>query len=595
MGHRGAFVEPRCVRTPCAACVPVGTASTLCASFSSMLTTPHDHALEADNAAARERFAHAAALDCATDDAALAAAEAALAHRLDPRVTSATWAAAAARATAARSLRPASHTVLCGFTRLLDAKISLDARAIAALVDELAPVERPSLAAAIDAGPGNGDVVWPRPTTAVELVASLVRQLVLGSGASSQLQVSPALAAFVEQAARTAGSPHHRALGGAGAFAANVLAALEVPALFFACDPLPAAIAERFADTVHVVDKYGARQPARSSSCNDDARINVSCEYGAGLPFRVGDDDTLAFDGVQRRLVTSGAGRVILGSTAADIVPGFNGVDDEVLARMAADVDIFFCVGTHYLTRSDDAGERAAVLARQLDVMRAAQPRLLRHLQYVVPKVAAREVEVLAALRGHVDSLSMNAVEAPALLHRLARAGLVDVDVDEHQSRARSEEPDALVHAALALAEALQLSRVHLHGMLGDLVVQTDVDDPERVCLALLRARQLASMKAAIRGGELLCPQDLFAVAPTVDGASLAAVERFADVVAQRFSLDAAGRTRVAQQWHCRRPSSRQHVFFVPSRGIHDRTGGTVSLGDTIDIAALVFSTSRTS
>jgi ADP-dependent phosphofructokinase/glucokinase len=575
--------------------VSVGTSSTLCASLGPMLKSCAEHAFEADKAAARERFAHAAALDCADTIDAVAGAEAGIAYRIDPRVTSTTYAAAAARADAARTIKPASQTVLCGFTRLLDAKISLDARALATLVDQLTTVERTQLATAIDAGPGDGDVVWPRPATRVELVASLVRQLVLGSGASSQLQVSPALAAFVEHAAIAAGSPNHRALGGAGAFATNVLAALEVQARFFACDPLPTAIAERFADAVEIVDRDGARRPARQASCDDDARINVSCEYGGGQPFRLGDDDTLAFDGVQRRLVTSGAGRVILGSTAADIVPGFDGVTDEALARIAADVDIFFCVGTHYLTRSEDAGARAAVLARHLDIMRSTQPRLLRHLQYVVPKVAAREIEVLAALGGHVDSLSMNAVEAPALLHRLARAGLVAVDVDEHQSRTQSEEPEALVHAAFALAEALQLSRVHLHGMLGDLVVQADVDDPERVCLALLRARQLASMKAAIRGGELVCPQDLFDVAPTLDGAALAAVERFADVVARRFSLDAAARTHVAQQWHCRRPSSRQHVFFVPSRGIHDRAGGTVSLGDTIDIAALVFSTSRTS
>jgi ADP-dependent phosphofructokinase/glucokinase len=560
-----------------------------------MIKSRAEHAFEADQAAARERFAHAAVLNCTDTVEGLAAAEAAIAHRIDPRVTSTAYAAAAARAETARTLQAAPQTVLCGFTRLLDAKVSLDARALAALVDHLTTDERAQLATAIDIGPGNGDVVWPRPASRVELVASLVRQLVLGSGASSQLQVAPALAAFVEHAAIAAGSPNHRALGGAGAFATNVLAALEVQARFFACDPLPAAIAERFADVVHVVDRQGVRHPARVACCDDDARINVSCEYGAGQPFRVGDDDTLAFDGVQRRLVTSGAGRVILGSTAADIVPGFDGVTHEALARIAADVDLFFCVGTHYLTRSDDAGARAAVLAQHLDVMRHAQPRLLRHLQYVVPKVAAREVEVLAALRGHVDSLSMNAVEAPALLHRLARAGLVDVDVDEHQSRTQSEEPEALVHAALALAEALQLSRVHLHGMLGDLVVETDVHDPERVCLALLRARQLASMKAAIRGGELVCAQDLFEVAATVDGASLAAVERFADVVAARFSLSSNERTGVAQQWHCSRPSSRQHVFFVPSRGIHDRSGGTVSLGDTIDIAALVFSTRRTS
>lgn len=43
----------------------------------------------------------------------------------------------------------------------------------------------------------------------------------------------------------------------------------------------------------------------------------------------------------------------------------------------------------------------------------------------------------------------------------------------------------------------------------------------------------------------------------------------------------------VAHNWFYRDEDNRTR-FFVPSRGIHDFTGGTVSLGDTIDSTALI-------
>ena len=111
-----------------------------------------------------------------------------------------------------------------------------------------------------------------------------------------------------------------------------------------------------------------------------------------------------------------------------------------------------------------------------------------------------------------------------------------------------------MVEGAVALTQAMQLGRVHLHGLLGDLIVVDDKGpggevDVDRTRLALLRAR--------------------------------------------RYGLSDAGRADVVKDWHFFDSASQQHLFFVPSRGIHDRTGGTVSLGDTIDISALVFSSTN--
>ena len=166
-----------------------------------------------------------------------------------------------------------------------------------------------------------------------------------------------------------------------------------------------------------------------------------------------------------------------------------------------------------------------------------------------------------------------------------------------------------MLEGARAIADALGLPRVHLHGLYGDLVVVTDPHpddghvgtgtgitegvDVDRTRTALLRARQLASMKAAADSGEITGPNDLFDVVPTVQGRCLAAVQRFGDAVAAAHGLSGAERADVVADWHWQDPLGKRQVFFVPSRGIHDRTGGTVSLGDTIDVSALVLARTR--
>jgi hypothetical protein len=415
-----------------------------------------------------------------------------------------------------------------------------------------------------------------------------------------QLQVTPEHAAFLEDVLHGEGAPLTLAMGGAGAFASNVLSALPpVRPRFFARDPLPEKIAARFAERVEIVDGEGGQTTPQKHRVDTDARVNFSCEYSAGEPLSILGRKTIKVDGAPMTPVISGSGRVILGTKAKDVMPGFDGVHDGALQKMAKQTDTAFLVGAHYLTQGspDEAQQAATSFARALSVMKAANPKLVRHHQYVLPKQASNEGVVMAAMKGAWDSLSMNAVEVPPLLTRLRGAGLtrLGAGIDEHQDRDRSEEPGAMIAGALGIKNAMELQRVHFHGLLGDLIVVDDKFDGgsidiERTRLALLRARQLASMKAANDSGEIKSADDLFDVLPVVQGRCLAAVERFADAVAVRFGLDAAGRERVVADWHFKDPQTGQHLFFVPSRGIHDRSGGTVSLGDTIDISALVFS-----
>jgi ADP-dependent phosphofructokinase/glucokinase len=495
------------------------------------------------------------------------------------------------RATRAAQLQPVRQNVLFGFTRVVDAKLELTPAVLGALADDVGRDHGDQLLQAIDKGPGDGALVWPRPQGHVELVASLVRQLVKGGGASLQVAITPEQARWLEGVVTRQGAPVSRAMGGAGAFCANLASAFApLTPRFFSREALPRGIADRFASRVEVVDARGTSLPPSSRATDEPARVNYSAEYSAGHALSVLGRRQLKVDGVVVPLTTSGAGRVILGTKAKDIEPGFDGVDRASLQKMARDNDVFFFVGSHYLTQSAPAAAHAAAeqLAASLDVMKAANKKLVRHLQYVVPKVAANEATVLGALAGHVESMSLNSVEVPALLHRLHEAGKSTVDADPHAPRAHAETPAQMVSGALGLFDAMKLSRVHLHGSEGDLVVVAGTVDVERTRASLLRARQLATMKATVDNGEIKGPDDLFDVAPVVLGTGLAAVEAFADEVARRYALAPAERDRVAREWCFHDDASGRTLFFVPSRGIHDRTGGTVSLGDTIDATALL-------
>ena len=46
---------------------------------------------------------------------------------------------------------------------------------------------------------------------------------------------------------------------------------------------------------------------------------------------------------------------------------------------------------------------------------------------------------------------------------------------------------------------------------------------------------------------------------------------------------------QIIDRWWYREPRSGETFFFVPNRGIHTSPGGTISLGDTIDSAALIY------
>jgi ADP-dependent phosphofructokinase/glucokinase len=550
-------------------------------------------------AAVREVEEHARELDVPlTGDVAKGIQEAELARGRyeDARVSAEDMERAIRWSEQAAALVPARQSDLFGFTRVVDAKLHLTQAALAALARACG--DEAALLRAIDEGPppkpdASSDdaraLVWPQPETPTELVASLVRQMMLGAGASRQLVIEPGLGRWLAEALGSADAELKRAMGGAGAFAANIGAAIGIEASFFTLEPLPQTIVERFSPAVQAMTPDGQALPISEHSADIPARTNIATEYTEGEAF------TLRIHGEERHVVPSGSGRVIIGSRAKDVTPGFSGVTDEALRKMAKSTDLFFFVGAHYLTQGGEAESRAQAeeLGRALDVMKAANPGLLRHLQYVVPKAPENEHVVFDALKGRVDSLALNAVEAAPFIDALHDAGMTPFDVDPLMPREAAEDAAQMLESGLALKTALDLKRVHLHGLEGDIVISgpgtPGFDDPERQKLALLKARQLGANKAANDSGEIKDPKDIWPLVPSVRGTGLAALHRFADAVQARYGLSDADRERIVERWWFQDPETKQVIHFVPSRGIHDRTGGTVSLGDTIDSAALMY------
>ncbi|MCE7873900.1 hypothetical protein DYH09_26495 [bacterium CPR1] len=491
-------------------------------------------------AAQREAEAHFASRGLALDEplGKLARTELLIARELDARVQTSDMVRAIDRAESAQRLKPAPTEALFGFTRLTDAKFPLTPRLLEQmrLSDGAEPVVVEGLSAALN-----------------------------GQGASEQLNLDARAADWLTRTLRHQMVFTSQAMGGAGAFCAN-LAAMQpnVRAAFWALGGLPPTVAVGMHPEVAVVDEQGRqRTPRQAVDPAQHDRVNYIAEYSskAGGP----------------------SGRVIL-STPGNQEIGFGTASDEVLRQTIQGKQLFFFAGTHYLTRGDLT--LAAELARDLSVMKQANADCLFHLQYVKPKDPANEKAVMDQVAPFVDSMSLNSVEVPALLEHLEPASSGPASGSDREIL---EKPVNLLAGALQLKQAMGLERVHVHGREGDLVVARTPKDKERTVLALMRARQLASMKANNESGQIAKNGEMWPVLPLVEGKCLAAVQKFADAVQARYGLTESERARVARDWYFE-DGQGNTIFFVPSRGIHDRTGGTVSLGDTIDCTALLYS-----
>lgn len=478
----------------------------------------------------------------------LAARELELAQQQDPRVSALDMARAIDRAQAAQEMQAVAQSDLFGFTRLTDAKLEIQGNMLQQLQDLSDPDQ-----------------------SCGKLVDKLRHHLTHGDGASLQINLDDHNGPWLARSLEKIGADVKEAMGGAGGFCANAAAAIDnVQSSFWNLGGLPPKVSAGLNPEVVIYDDQGRQR--RAGEAIDETqkdRVNYIAEYRKGT--QIGET------------VAPASGRVILSTPGGQEI-GFGKASAEVLARTIEGKDLLFFAGSHYLTKGNPA--RATDLANQLAVMRMANPKALFHLQYVAPKDPANEAEVMNRLKSQVDSLSLNSVEVPALLERLHPSYSGPPSTS---SREVMEQAPHLLSNALELREAMGLKRLHFHGLHGDLLVCPTPQDPERNVLALMRARQVAAMKATNASGEIKqTDQELWPVLPVVEGVCLASVQKFADAVQSRYQLNDEQRGQVAKDWYFE-DGRGSTIYFVPSRGIHDRSGGTVSLGDTIDSMALIY------
>jgi ADP-dependent phosphofructokinase/glucokinase len=539
--------------------------------------------------AKRELLAHLGELGIGPTDRPLEAlieAELAVAQKLEPRVTRQMMALAVVRQVQAQGLVPERQAHLFAFTRHRDAKFKLTPALLDALARRVVEEEgsEEPLWEAISRGPAavqTEAVVWEKPQSLLELVASLVRQVVLKGGHSEALSLTRA-----QESALRAALEHlpQEAMGGAAGFCANVAAVQpNVTARLFTQEPLPTSLLARVGEQVEVVSQDG--EPTAKSALPDvdgEVKTNYSAQYEPQERFTLLGRETVLLKGQPTALRIERGSRVLL-RTDGDLQPGFGDTSPEVLAKLAREHDLLFTVGPHYFT--GEAPEKCLELAqaygRSLDLMKAANPELLVHHEYVKPRIAEHEPLLMGELAGRTDSVSLNSVELHALCARLHAAELGRAAKGTEQP----EHPAAMLDGAQALGEALAAERVHVHGWDGDTLVRQQPTDPERQVLSLMKGRQLAAMKSANPSGEIVEVADHFVLAPVVSGGGLAAQVWFADELRERLGLDPAQWAAAALLGYHQQAGIT--YLFAASRGIHDKTGGTVSAGDTMDWGAL--------
>jgi ADP-dependent phosphofructokinase/glucokinase len=544
-------------------------------------------------------------------DKAVLRQEARLAEQADPRNTPSFVARYQHRFARAQRMRPRTSRVLFGFTRLIDAKVMLSPALIETAAKDGA-VDRARLLALIDSGPAMG--TWGSIDDPTTLLAAVLRHQVAGEGKSLQLQITSKLSQWLETVLARGNFKVKRSVGGAAAFGANLVSVFPgTRVTFHSAQTVSPEQARGFTRGVRVVTASTSAKGAPARRVADPeapTKINYIIESGAGvlLP-RIdrtapGAEALLRVDGRWRAARTADlAGRIIL-STQASYDPTFDPkLKRAQLEQLARFNDVFVLVGLHYLT-SYEPSELARVarrLERQLRVLRAANPELYVHYQYVRAKNVENEWRAFRAVHGLIDSMSLNATELRALARALQgkrlepRRRTVRIEAlgeqNQEDERQAQEEPSEIYRLGQELMLALGLRRLHVHGYDVDLILQRNGNarSMRRQSMAAMKGRQVGVNKVVGASGEIRRSADLWPVTPSVSGQGLGALQRFGDFLAREEGLNPAARQRVVESGIYLDGADGVSVAISPSRRFNTIRGGLVSLGDTLDLTTLVY------
>ncbi len=476
----------------------------------------------------------------------------------------------------------------------------IDERAPGALVQGLIREGKlDALREAVEAGPGAGAVIWEKPQTEVELVASLLRWAAINGEEKKRIRVSDELRGWVSQSLAQAGITPRERLGGALAIATALSPVLGREATMMSLGDLPPQLLKHIpAGTKVVTEDPGCK--VLNEIPRADGFIGNFCLGFKGKSLSI-PAEFQSFSVNGKIVDPSRITQVEVFITGSSQRHGFGTVSAERLTEISKTHPICILSGMQYLTsRAEIADYFEHVEALHGE---SAQHGSVTALLYSEVKHPELEVTMWKEMQSRrcIDFLGMNSSEAHDILARLYADSLqengleISAELKARMARALSfgdsdggiwqsgdEMPEWVFEAARCLQEALDVPLVRVRGKIVDALVADpglNLEFPEKVRDSLIISRNMGTLKVANPSGILDKPNELEILKNVPHGYHLAGMQHLKDYL---LSNGEGGAAKLDTEC-CFIDQSGRGVFIVPPIPFFSRRGETVSAGDTID------------
>lgn len=446
-----------------------------------------------------------------------------------------------------------SCKVLAGFNANVDVVIKLNADLIADIIKQ-----QPLI---LDNPPAEPTTVWPI-STPTEFMALLKECIKVGKSyygvMDSKLgdwfnQIFPARV---------------EAMGGQAGIIANQMAALGATSCVY-CPVLSQKQAASFDPQVLYPRINGKVEWINiREAVNDDwTKLNYIFEYGKGIDFPFGDE-----------VITSPrANRVILGTRNPKAAMGFAEEIEPYLTEIGASIDVAFMAGYHHGKiegRTNTLQEYIDLSKADLMRLKAGNPQLKLHLEYVPMPQADDEVVLLRQLAPLFTSFGINENEIRRLLMQLGYEELANDIIN-------NERAFSLYQGALAVARELKVPRIQLHNLGYYVVVLMKPydTDPKLVRQACLFASAVNGVKAKQGGAVPLADVAQMAEYPLSD-IGMKQLKAFVD------EAESAGLPVTEEMLDTGILEMEDHWILIVPAHVVPNPVSTVGMGDTISSSA---------
>lgn len=244
-------------------------------------------------------------------------------------------------------------------------------------------------------------------------------------------------------------------MGGQAGIIANQMAALGARSFVYSPMLSPKQASLFLPGVLWPAREGGSIAPVEARAAGrpgDPTREPWVFEYRKGERFRFPD----------REFTTPRANRAIITTGVQGPERRFHDDVSPALEELGQAVDVGFMAGYHQCgSNPDDPTAVRAYLsacAAELGRLKARNPRLKLHVEYVPAKVREMELECYQTLGAQVDSFGINETEIRAVLARFGEPELA-------AELERAERAYALYKGALVLLDLLGVERVHVHNL----------------------------------------------------------------------------------------------------------------------------------